>query len=100
MSCCKFWFVVLVRVGEKWRISLECGLFRIVNMNLIFFSEEKTRVFRVAELNLAIKQLLESNVPLLWVSGEISNLVKAASGHLLFFAEGRSGTSSLRDVPS
>jgi exodeoxyribonuclease VII large subunit len=53
-------------------------------MDLNFFSEEKSRVFRVAELNLAIKQLLESNVPLLWVRGEISNLVKAASGHFYF----------------
>ena len=53
-------------------------------MDLNFFSEEKPHVFRVAELNLAIKQLLESNVPLLWVRGEISNLVKAASGHFYF----------------
>jgi len=53
-------------------------------MNSNFFSEEKSRVFRVAELNFAIKQLLESNVPLLWVKGEISNLVRAASGHLYF----------------
>ena len=48
------------------------------------FFNEKTRVFRVAELNLAIKQLLESNIPLLWVRGEISNLTKAASGHFYF----------------
>ena len=48
------------------------------------FFEEKNRVLRVAELNFAIKQLLESNVPLLWVRGEISNLVKAASGHFYF----------------
>jgi len=53
-------------------------------MELNFFSENKSRVFRVAELNFAIKQLLESNVPLLWVRGEISNLVKAASGHFYF----------------
>lgn len=53
-------------------------------MHLNFFSEENNRVFRVAELNFAIKQLLESNVPLLWVRGEISNLVKAASGHFYF----------------
>ena len=53
-------------------------------MNLNLFFEEKNRVFRVAELNFAIKQLLESNVPLLWVRGEISNLVKAASGHFYF----------------
>ena len=48
------------------------------------FFEEKARVFRVAELNFAIKQLLESNVPLLWVRGEISNFVRAASGHFYF----------------
>ena len=53
-------------------------------MSLNLFFEEKNRVFRVAELNFAIKQLLESNVPLLWVRGEISNLVKAASGHFYF----------------
>jgi exodeoxyribonuclease VII large subunit len=53
-------------------------------MNSNIFSDEKTRVFRVAELNFAIKQLLESNIPLLWVRGEISNLVKAASGHFYF----------------
>jgi len=53
-------------------------------MHLNLFFEEKNRVFRVAELNFAIKQLLESNVPLLWVRGEISNLVKAASGHFYF----------------
>lgn len=48
------------------------------------FFVEKSRVLRVAELNMAIKQLLESNVPLLRVRGEISNLVKAASGHYYF----------------
>ena len=53
-------------------------------MSLNFFFEEKNRVFSVTELNFAIKQLLESNVPLIWVRGEISNLVKAASGHSYF----------------
>ncbi|MBI5625610.1 MAG: exodeoxyribonuclease VII large subunit [Nitrosomonadales bacterium] len=53
-------------------------------MSFELFLKEKDRVFRVAELNFAIKQLLESNVPLLWVRGEISNLVKAASGHFYF----------------
>jgi exodeoxyribonuclease VII large subunit len=46
--------------------------------------QEKNRVLRVAELNLAIKQLIESNVPMVWVRGEISNLVKATSGHFYF----------------
>ncbi|MFZ5502911.1 MAG: exodeoxyribonuclease VII large subunit [Pseudomonadota bacterium] len=45
---------------------------------------EKNRVWGVAEVNFAVKQLLEANVPLLWVRGEISNLLKAASGHLYF----------------
>lgn len=53
-------------------------------MSFGLFFEEKNRVLRVAELNFAIKQLLESTVPLLWVRGEISNLVKAASGHFYF----------------
>ena len=53
-------------------------------MSFGLFFEGKNRVLRVAELNFAIKQLLESNVPLLWVRGEISNLVKAASGHFYF----------------
>ncbi|HEX5364286.1 MAG TPA: exodeoxyribonuclease VII large subunit [Gallionella sp.] len=48
------------------------------------FLEEKNRVLRVSELNLAIKRLLENEVPLLWVRGEISNLVKASSGHFYF----------------
>src|SRR3989339_1333727 len=48
------------------------------------FFEDKPRVLRVAELTRAINQLLEGNVPLLWVGGEISNLVKAASGHSYF----------------
>jgi exodeoxyribonuclease VII large subunit len=48
------------------------------------FHMEKTRIFQVSELTQLIKQLLESNVPLLWVCGEISNLVKATSGHFYF----------------
>ncbi len=49
-----------------------------------FFFEKNGHVFSVGELNFSIKQLLESQVPLLWVRGEISNLVKAASGHFYF----------------
>lgn len=70
--------------GSKWQFYWKCGLFRIVNMSFDLFFQEKSHVFRVSELNFAIKQLLESNVPLLWVRGEISNLVKAASGHFYF----------------
>lgn len=41
-------------------------------------------VLSVSELNRSIRQLLEANIPLLWVSGEISNLTRAASGHWYF----------------
>jgi exodeoxyribonuclease VII large subunit len=45
---------------------------------------EKNRVLSVRELNAAAKQLIESGLPLLWVRGEISNFVSAASGHWYF----------------
>ncbi|MEI7456786.1 MAG: exodeoxyribonuclease VII large subunit [Nitrosomonadales bacterium] len=48
------------------------------------FLDTKPRVLQVFELTRAINQLLEGNVPALWVRGEISNLVKAASGHWYF----------------
>jgi exodeoxyribonuclease VII large subunit len=45
---------------------------------------DKNRVLSVCELNLAAKQLIEAGLPLLWVRGEISNFVSAASGHWYF----------------
>ncbi|MEH6459054.1 exodeoxyribonuclease VII large subunit [Chitinimonas sp. JJ19] len=43
-----------------------------------------TPVWSVSELNRAVKGLLERELPLMWVSGEISNLTIAASGHCYF----------------
>jgi exodeoxyribonuclease VII large subunit len=45
---------------------------------------DRNQVYTVRELNLAAKRLLENGLPLLWVRGEISNLVRAASGHWYF----------------
>jgi len=45
---------------------------------------DKGTVLSVRELNLAAKQLIEGGLPLLWVRGEISNFVSAASGHWYF----------------
>ena len=45
---------------------------------------DKHKIFSVRELNYAAKQLIESGLPLLWVRGEISNFVCAASGHWYF----------------
>lgn len=41
-------------------------------------------VWSVSALNRAVKLMLETELPVLWVAGEISNLTIAASGHLYF----------------
>lgn len=41
-------------------------------------------VISISELNRMTRDLLERSIPLLWVSGEISNLTRAASGHWYF----------------
>ena len=42
------------------------------------------QILTVAELNREARRLLEQQFPLLWVAGEISNLTRAASGHIYF----------------
>jgi len=42
------------------------------------------RILTVAELNREARLLLERHFPLFWVAGEISNLTRAASGHVYF----------------
>ena len=41
-------------------------------------------IFSVSQLNRRVKQLLETQLPLIWVSGEISNLTQHGSGHWYF----------------
>lgn len=41
-------------------------------------------ILSVASLNRLVRECLETNFPLTWVSGEISNLTYAASGHVYF----------------
>jgi len=53
-------------------------------MSLALISNDKNRIYSVRELNLAAKQLIENGLPLMWVRGEISNFVSAASGHWYF----------------
>ena len=43
-----------------------------------------SEILTVSELNHQARQTLEQRFALLWVSGEISNLTRAASGHLYF----------------
>ncbi|WP_444943789.1 exodeoxyribonuclease VII large subunit [Microbulbifer sp. ZKSA006] len=44
----------------------------------------KRSVLSVSDLNREVKHLLESSVPLLWISGEISNFSVPSSGHWYF----------------
>ena len=41
-------------------------------------------ILSVGELNAEVNQLLNQGFPLLWVEGEVSNLVRPSSGHLYF----------------
>ncbi len=41
-------------------------------------------VLSVATLNRRAREILQQNFPLLWVAGEVSNLTRAASGHVYF----------------
>ena len=41
-------------------------------------------VLTVSALNRLAREALESALPLMWIDGEISNLTRAASGHLYF----------------
>ena len=43
-----------------------------------------TQYLSISELNQRVSALLERQIPLLWVQGEISNLTRAASGHWYF----------------
>ncbi len=53
-------------------------------MNFLLETEASRAVLSVSELNHSAKELLEHALPLLWVSGEISNLKCYSSGHWYF----------------
>ena len=42
------------------------------------------KVFSVKEINRLVRELLEQSFPSFWISGEISNLISASSGHWYF----------------
>lgn len=48
------------------------------------FDRPPDAVITVSSLNRLARELIESNLPLLWVAGEVSNLTLAASGHAYF----------------
>jgi len=46
--------------------------------------QDNRTILSVSDLNAEVNQLLTRGFPLLWIEGEISNLVRPASGHLYF----------------
>lgn len=52
--------------------------------NLAETTEASPAVLTVSALNQAVARMLERTFPLAWVSGEISNFTRAASGHWYF----------------
>lgn len=46
--------------------------------------QDNRTILSVSDLNAEVNQLLARGFPLLWIEGEISNLVRPASGHLYF----------------
>lgn len=54
-----------------------------LNTNIIR-SDLNRKIMTVSELNRLANQVLTQNFPLFWVSGEVSNLTRAASGHWYF----------------
>ena len=45
---------------------------------------QATDVYSVSQLNHATKTLLEKNLGTVWIEGEVSNFVRASSGHMYF----------------
>ena len=52
--------------------------------NITLTNPVPRQVYSVSDLNHAARDLLESEFPLIWVEGEISNLARPASGHIYF----------------
>ncbi len=63
--------------------SIQCAI-ELRKINLVNEISRQTPVISVSELNRRVRQLVEGGLPLLWVSGEISNFMRAASGHCYF----------------
>ena len=57
---------------------------------------ENVRPFTVSRLNTAIKARLEEFFPTVWVTGEVSNFVRAQSGHLYFSLIEKDPASAIR----
>lgn len=64
--------------------DVDCVRIRIMQDALSSQDQRLSPVTCVSDFVLRIRQILEANVPLCWVSGEVSSLTRAASGHFYF----------------
>ena len=65
-----------------------CDCEELLDKNMFSFPDtppaQTTPILSVAALNRLVRQTLEQRLPLTWVAGEISNLMRASSGHWYF----------------
>ncbi len=59
---------------------------------------DREKVFRVSELNRAVRVLVEDRWPNIWVQGELSDVARAASGHLYFTLNDEDEPAQVRGV--
>ena len=45
---------------------------------------DSQKIFSITELNRMVKNALQHNFEIMWIKGEISNFISAASGHWYF----------------
>jgi exodeoxyribonuclease VII large subunit len=70
--------------GQAGRVNWPAAALPVQKALLTMPTGSKEQVYTVSELNRLARQLLEQDLPRMWVSGEISNLARPASGHLYF----------------
>ena len=70
--------------GPAGRVNWPAAALPLKKAILTMPTGSNEQVYTVSELNRLARQLLEQDLPRMWVSGEISNLARPASGHLYF----------------
>ncbi len=70
--------------GQAGRVNWPAAALPLKKAILTMPTGSNEQVYTVSELNRLARQLLEQDLPRMWVSGEISNLARPASGHLYF----------------
>ena len=66
------------------KYELRLHIYTKVKISPMFAVPQEVKIISVTKLNRFAKQVLESEIGLVWVSGEVSNFTRAASGHWYF----------------